>query len=180
MSYEINLSEELYGWTINQPHPSHRHVTPYIVITTHADNLGIEYYDRDAAIGLYISRIRGIFDRIGVRLSADACTAYVPDQPHYAAAYALITRAILIDIDAIIRAYEDDGWVVTPTGSVIGPDEWEAFADDMTPETDDAPNLYAQVTSDPGGTRQQITDLYAAAYRTTYGKTWGPYSEEQS
>lgn len=179
MTYKINLSEELYGWAIEQHHPSTAHITPYIVITTHAAEAGIEYYDRDAAISLYINRIRGIFERIGVRLSADACTAYVPDQPHYAAAYALITRAIFIDIDAIIKAYEDDGWVVTPTGSVIDPEEWEAFAENMTPETDDAENLYAQVTRDPGGTRQQIADLYAAAYRTAYGRTWGPYSEEQ-
>lgn len=180
MSYKINLSEELYGWAIEQHHPSHKHITPYIVITTHADNLGIEYYDRDAAIGLYVSRIQAIFDRIGVTLSGDACTLYVPDQPHYAAAYTLLDRALAINIDAIIKAYEDDGWVITPTGSVIGPDEWEAFTDNMAPEDDDAPNLYAQVTKYPGGTRQQITDRYAAAYRRAYGKAWGPYSEEQA
>ncbi len=180
MTYKIDLSEELYGWAIEQHHPSTAYITPYIVITTHAANMGIEYYDRDAAISLYISRIRSIFGLIDVRLSADACTAYVPDQPHYAAAYALITRAILIDIDAIIRAYEDDGWVVTPTGSVIDPEEWEAFTDNFSPEDDDSINLYAQITRRPGGTRQQITDHYAEAYRKAYGKTWGPYSEEQA
>lgn len=180
MSYKINLSEELYGWAIEQHHPSHKHITPYIVITTHAANAGVEYYDRDAAIGLYVSRIEAMFDRIDVRLSEDDCTAYVTDQPHYAAAYALLARAIDIDIDAIIKAYEDDGWVVTKTGSIISPEEWEAFAENMTPETDDAPNLYAQVTKYPGGTRQQITDRYAAAYRRAYGKAWGPYSEEQA
>lgn len=179
MTYKIDLSKELYDWIANLYRPGHGpHVDPTFIITSCAASMGIDYYDRDKAVKTYVDRIKDMFDRIGVKLSKDICTAYAPDQPHAADVYALMDRIIGIDVTAIIKAYEDDGWIITPTGSIIHPDEWDNFAKNM--DTHGGVDIYSRVTGMPGGTRQQIADRYAEIYQETYGSTWGPYSEEQS
>lgn len=179
MSYRINLSKELYGWIANLYRPDHGpHVDPAFIVTSCAASMGIDYYDRDKAVKTYVDRIKDMFARIDVKLSKNICTAYAPDQPHAAAVYAMMNRIMGIDVTTIVRAYEDDGWVITPTGSIIQPTEWDNFTKNMN--TCGTVDIYSQVTGIPGGTRQQIADRYAEIYQETYDKAWGPYDKEQS
>lgn len=174
MTYEIDLSKDLYDLVADRYRPDHGpHTDPTFIVTSCAACAGMGYYDRDKAVQTYTDRIRDMYGRIGVRLSRNACTAYTTDGPHRSAAYAIRDRAMDIDVLSIVRAYKDDGWVVTPTGCVLRPESWKSLVKDMW--SDGTIDIYSQVTALPGGTRQQIADAYAKEYKAIYGDTWSPY-----
>lgn len=179
MTYEINLSEKLYAFVADWYSPWYGpHVDPIFVVSACAKAQKITYYDRDKAVADYTARIKDMFGRISVSLSYDACTIYAPDRVPIDSVYAMRDRALSIHLPSIVKAYEDDGYVITPTGRVYTPDMWDGLREQMA--TIGTIDIYSHLTGLPGGTRQQIADRYAELYRQTHDETWGPYSEDQS
>ena len=174
MTYEINLSEKLYAFVANWYIDWHGpHVDPIFVISACAKAHKITYYDRDKAVEVYTARIRDMFDRIGTSLSYDACRLYVPDRIPQNSVYMIRDRAMGIHVPSIVKDYEDDGYVITPTGYVYTPDMWEGLKEQMAPIG--TIDIYSHFTKLPGGTRQQIADRYAGLYRQTHDDVWEPY-----
>lgn len=174
MTYEINLSKELYGPTVGRYQPDYGPLMdPPSVIISCAAYYGTTYYNRQRAVEEYTERVRAYFGRVPVLLSPDSLIAYPVDEFHCRSARITIERIFRgVDIKSIIDSWEDDGWVVLPGGNIIGPDKWADLKKQMQPQG--AIDLYAQVTGIPGGTRQQIADRYAVAYRRVYGRSWDP------
>lgn len=173
MTYTIDLSAELYGPTMDlyttdrDPIP-----TPTSVITSCAAFCGIAYYDRRRATQDYIERVRAFFGTVPTLLSYDSLKAYPVDAFHAFSAHMEVDRIMRkIDIQAIVRSWEDHGWVFLHDDSMLSPQEWPTIKKRMI---HDDPKIYTQVTQQPGGTRTQIVDRYATAYRITHAKTWNP------
>lgn len=174
MTYEINLSEKLYAFVANWYIDWHGpHVDPIFVVSACAKANKITYYDRDKAVAEYMARIRDMFDRIGTSLSYDACRLYVPDRIPQNNVYMIRDRAMGIHVPSIVKDYEDDGYVVAPTGYIYTPDMWEGLKEQMAPIG--TIDIYSHFTKLPGGTRQQIADRYAGLYRQTHDDVWEPY-----
>ena len=178
MTYEINLSEKLYAFVADWYISWHRPIVdPIFVLSACAKANKITYYDRDKAVAEYAARIRDMFDRIGVSLSYNACTVYVPDWVPVNTVYMIRDRALNIHVPSIVKAYEDDGYVITPTGRVYTPDMWDGLKEQMAPIG--TIDIYSHLTGLPGGTRQQIADRYAGLYRQTHDDVWEPYKATQ-
>lgn len=178
MTYEINLSEKLYAFVADWYSDWHGpHVDPIFVISACSKAQKITYYDRNKAVAEYTERIRDMFDRIGVSLSYDACTVYAPDRVPINTVYMIRDRALSIHVPSIVKAYEDDGYVITPTGYVYTPDMWDGFKEQMAPIG--TIDIYSHLTGLPGGTRQQIADRYAGLYRQIRDEVWEPYKATQ-
>lgn len=174
MTYEINLSTELYGPTVGRYQQDYGPLmTPTSVVISCAAHYGITYYDRQRAVREYTERVRAYFGRVPVLLSPDSLIAYPVDESHCRSARITIERIFRgVDIKTIIDSWADDGWVVLPGGDIVSPDRWDDLKKQMQPQG--AVDIYAQVTGIPGGTCQQIVDRYATAYRRVYGKSWHP------
>lgn len=174
MTYEINLSEKLYSFVADWYSNWHRPIVdPIFVISACAKAQKITYYDRDKAVAEYTARIRDMFDRIGVSLSYNACTVYAPDWVPINTVYMIRDRALHIHVPSIVKAYEDDGYVITPTGRIYTSDMWDGLREQMAPIG--TIDIYSHLTGLPGGTRQQIADRYAGLYRQTNDDVWEPY-----
>lgn len=174
MTYEIDLSAELYGPTVGRYQPEHGPLmTPTSVIISCAAYHDIAYYNRVRATQDYIEKVRAFFGTVPTLLSQDSLIAYPVDASHCFSARMEIDKIMRkINIQAIIKSWEDDGWVYLPDGNTVPPEKWNDLKKQMRPQSDI--DLYAQVTSIPGGTRQQIADRYADAYKRVYGITWHP------
>ena len=174
MTYEINLSGKLYAFVADWYISWHRLIVdPIFVISACAKAQKITYYDRDKAVAEYTARIKDMFGRIGVSLSYDACTVYAPDRVPIDSVYAIRDRALGIHVPSIVKDYEDDGYVIAPTGYIYTPDMWDGLKEQMAPIG--TIDIYSHLTGLPGGTRQQIADRYAGLYRQTHDDVWEPY-----
>ena len=173
MTYQINLSAELYGPTMDLYNTRRDPIpTPTSVITSCAAFCGITYYDRERATHDYIERVRAFFGTVPTLLSRDSLTAYPVDAFHAFSAHMEVNKIMRkIDVQAIVRSWADNGWVYLLDRSVLPPQEWPALKKRMI---DDDPDIYSQVTQRPGSTREQIANRYAIAYRMTHGRAWHP------
>ena len=180
---ELDLFEEVYARVIdvdpNKIMESYTEVWEVLEKAGKNAEMDVSHVNLHSAAEDYIARIRYILEPMHVEVSDDGRTATLKgtytDRDIDRLTTTYIDRILAINVPTLLASHIDDGYVVTPSGRIFSPKDWDWLVGQMEP------GIRERVFRDYGPcTNQDFADAYNDIYEFTYGLVWEPYQAERA
>lgn len=180
---ELDLFEEVYARVIdvdpNRIMESYTEVWEVLEKAGKNAEMDVSHVNLHSAAEDYIARIRYILEPMRVEVSDDGRTATLKgtytDRDIDQLTTTYIDRILAINVPTLLASHIDDGYVVTPSGRIFSPKDWDWLVGQMEP------GIRERVFREYGPcTNQDFADAYNERYAVTYWEVWGPYQAERA
>ena len=180
---EMDLFEEVYARVIdvdpNRIMESYTEVWEVLEKAGKNAEMDVSHVNLHSAAEDYIARIRYILEPMRVEVSDDGRTATLKgtytDRDIDRLTTTYIDRILAINVPTLLASHIDDGYVVTPSGRIFSPKDWDWLVGQMEP------GIRERVFREYGPcTNQDFADAYNERYEVTYWEVWGPYQVERA
>ncbi len=180
---ELDLFEEVYARVIdvdpNRIMESYTEVWEVLEKAGKNAEMDVSHVNLHSAAEDYIARIRYILEPMRVEVSDDGRTATLKgtytDRDIDRLTTTYIDRILAINVPTLLASHIDDGYVVTPSGRIFSPKDWDWLVGQMEP------GIRERVFREYGPcTNQDFADAYNERYAVTYWEVWGPYQAERA
>lgn len=180
---ELDLFKEVYARVIdvdpNRIMESYTEVWEVLEKAGKNAEMDVSHVNLHSAAEDYIARIRYILEPMRVEVSDDGRTATLKgtytDRDIDRLTTTYIDRILAINVPTLLASHIDDGYVVTPSGRIFSPKDWDWLVGQMEP------GIRERVFREYGPcTNQDFADAYNERYAVTYWEVWGPYQAERA
>lgn len=180
---EMDLFEEVYARVIdvdpNRIMESYTEVWEVLEKAGKNAGMDVSHVNLHSAAEDYIARIRYILEPMRVEVSDDGRTATLKgtytDKDIDRLTTTYIDRILAINVPTLLASHIDDGYVVTPSGRIFSPKDWDWLVGKMEPA------IRERVFKEYGPcTNQDFADAYNERHEATYWEVWEPYQAERA